>query len=130
MRPIREGMFGIELKVIDTQERQKVDQSLQGRPSGNTIPADIQHEAPNGEVGPIANLDAREPLCTLILELEQRGFRIAQARRISVSDLDTRRSDLQFESLFSKTGDRTPRDRLRLFLVWFPALSVRRSRRR
>jgi len=97
MMAIGEGVLGVELELIDSPLRQQIHQRVQGVHSGNLVPADVQHDASVGKVGPVLDAQAGQfpHAGALASELPHRHGGVERACRVVGHDVDAIRADGQ-----------------------------------
>ena len=78
---IREGVLGVELKLVDLEVGEPVDEQLQTLHGGNAPAADVELHPPVCEVGPVANGQEREAAAAAVLagDLQQRLGAVEEA---------------------------------------------------
>src|ERR1043166_2210300 len=76
---ISEGMFGVELKFVDLEVGEFIDETEQGFEAGDASARNIQHDTATRKIGIITNFQARQSAAKFAEQLTQGGDRCAQA---------------------------------------------------
>ena len=88
---IGEGVLGVELKLVDLEVGEPVDEQLEAFHGGDAPAADVELHPPVGEIGPIANDQVREaaPAAVLAGDLQQRLDAVEKASLVVSGESDT-----------------------------------------
>ena len=95
MVPVLEGVLRVELKLVHAQEIQDLHQSLERRGGRDPVAAHVEHEAANGEVGPVADDETGKLAAGLAPHLLERRPRVALCVRVGRANVDAARADLE-----------------------------------
>ena len=92
--PVGEGVLGVELQFVDLEIGESFDEVEQGGQLGHAAAGDVEHNAAPGEVGPVADFDARQATAVFAEQLAQRGGGGAETIGFAEFDENTLATDV------------------------------------
>ena len=101
---VGKGVLGVELQVVDAQQRQPLHQQRQGFAGGDAIPAHIEQIAAQRKIRRVFYGQRGQPRARIALQLREALLRIAQTVRAAVRDLHRRAAGVQSECLAAEFG--------------------------
>ena len=93
MLPVREGVLGIELQLVNFPAGQHVDQLIKSLKRWHFVAAHVEHHATHWEIRPILDGQRRQLCASLLYDLQQRADAIKHASRIMANQRNTGRAD-------------------------------------
>ncbi len=99
VRRVREGVLGVELQVVDAQQRQQIDDALERGACRHPVAADVEQVAAHREVGPVADAQTRQLVAVGIAQVAQCRHAVVLAGGVGGGEVDLVLGDRELVAL-------------------------------